>query len=645
MPDPAKTERDTLRGYARGARIAGAAAGLYLLSILVTGGYGVPIGSLTFHALKMWPAVAALVGFFALAIILECGSLSAALRRRPAFLLFALSLIVFLANGRTISAGDSIPAKLLPISILRDGNFYLDKFPSLHEPKIPYYERQVNGHYLSDYPVGAAIFALPFYVVPIAAGVDSSARIFAELEKISAAIIAALSVAVIYLAAAELAPAWMAIVIALVYAFASSTLSIASQALWQHGPAELSLCAAIYALIRARRDARWAILAGLALSAEVVTRPADIGIAVPLAVYVLIRHRREFPLFIASTIPPLIFMLWYNHTYFGSAFHTQFFAEPNAALSQLVEGSFLWRTPLAVGLPAVLFSPGRGLFFYSPIFLLSAVELARSWRPRGDALIRALSIGACAAVFITARWVTWTGGNSYGARLLTDIVPILAIALYPIHEWLATSVAWRAAFAALAAWSVMTQSIGTFSASFVWNQWALHYPEQRMWLWTDNPVVDPFERHADLMRIALHHQPTSANAPGELGAEFTVLSTPSAVGTGENARVRLHVTNTGRAVWLAERSNSRGTVNLKWRWVGADGHPLDAKVGKSLLHLDVFPGETIELEAVEFAPEKPGHYSLEISLVRIGDDGDTQFAPPLLIPVEVSNATPVASTK
>ncbi len=643
MHPPAKNDRDTTHGYALATRISAAVAGLYLLSILVTGGYYVPIGPFTFHAIKIWPAIAAIVGFIALAIVLECGSLGAALRRRPAFLLFALALIVFLANGRTISAGDSIPAKLLPISILRDGNFYLDRFPSLHEPKLPYYEREVNGHYVSDYPVGAAIFALPFYVVPIAAGVDSSARIFAELEKISAAVIAALSVAVIYLAAAELAPFWMALVIALVYAFASSTLSIASQALWQHGPCELALSTALYALVRARRDERWAILAGFALTAEVVTRPVDIVIAAPLAVYVLIAFRRQIPLFIAATIPSLIFVLWYNHAYFGNALHTQFFEGAGSAFGQLVQGNSLWRTPLSVGLPAVLLSPGRGLFFYSPIFLFSAPPLIASWRRGGDALLRALSVGALMMILVVSKWITWTGGNSYGPRLLTNIDPILSLALYPLHEWLANGSARRAVFAILAAWSVMTHSIGTFSGNFAWNGWALHEPTRRMWLWSDNPVVDPFERNTDSILIALHPRSTSASDPDLLAAEYTVRSAPTTVAPGEPVRVLLNVTNSGRAVWLAEQSTARGAVSLKWRWVGADGHPLDTKVGDCALHLDVFPGESAELDAVEAAPERPGHYSLEIRLVRSGKDGDTQFGPPpLLIPVEVTSGAPIS---
>src|SRR5262249_30903513 len=151
-----------------------------------------------------------------------------------------------------------------------------------------------------------------------------------------------------------------------------------------------------------------------------------------------------------------------------------------------------------------------------------------------------------------------TGGNSYGPRLLTDLVPILSLALYPVHAWLADSAAWRAAFAILAAWSVMTQSIGAFSGGYGWNPWALREPKQRMWLWSDNPVVDPFERHATTILIALGRKPTSANAPDLLATKYVVLSAPSTVAPGKPVRVLLDLTNTGRAVWLAERSNARG---------------------------------------------------------------------------------------
>ena len=60
-----------------------------------------------------------------------------------------------------------MPAKNLPLSILLHGNFYLDRLVTPGAKKIPYYLRESGGHYVSDYPVGAALMALPFYVPSI----------------------------------------------------------------------------------------------------------------------------------------------------------------------------------------------------------------------------------------------------------------------------------------------------------------------------------------------------------------------------------------------------------------------------------------------------------------------------------------------
>ena len=62
-------------------------------------------------------------------------------RHRPTLLevlfLFALVLGIYLLNGRAIASGDTAPNRYLPVSILRDGSFYLDGFPFLYTPTVP----------------------------------------------------------------------------------------------------------------------------------------------------------------------------------------------------------------------------------------------------------------------------------------------------------------------------------------------------------------------------------------------------------------------------------------------------------------------------------------------------------------------------
>ena len=202
------------------ATAASAIAAIYLLSILVTGGYAVNLAftGIGFEANKLWPAIVAMMGFAILRIVFEHGSIKGALRSRPGFIVFSVALIVFLANGRTISGGDSVPAKNLPLSILLHGNFYLDQLVTPGAKKIPYYLRESGGHYVSDYPVGAALIALPFYVPSIVSGVSPGSRVFSELEKVSAATIVALSALLLYMAATRVTADWMAMLIALIYA-------------------------------------------------------------------------------------------------------------------------------------------------------------------------------------------------------------------------------------------------------------------------------------------------------------------------------------------------------------------------------------------------------------------------------------------
>jgi hypothetical protein len=622
------------------ATAAFAIAAIYLLSILVTGGYGVNFvfAGVRFDANKLWPAIVAMLGFALLRLVFRRGSIEAAIKSNPGFFVFAVTLIVFLANGRTIPGGDSVPAKNLPLSILFHGNFYLDQLVTPGQKKIPYYLRESGGHYVSDYPVGAALMALPFYVPSVVCGVSPSSRIFSELEKISAATIVALSAVLLYLAAARVTVDWTAILLSLVYAFGTTSLSVSSQALWQHGPAQLALAAAIYCLVRARDDPRWAGYVGLPLAFEVITRPADALIAAPLGLYVLVSYRREIWRFIVSAMAPLLFQLWYSALYFGSPLRIQFLTEPTSVGSQTVAPGGLWTTSIAKGLALVLLSPGRGLLFYSPIFILSFAGLALAWRRNGDVLLRYLGIGAILSILMVAKWHKASGGESFGPRLLSDLTPIMAFALFPLADSIRNRRALAVAFAMLCVWSVTANASGAFISYRGWNQWALSDADTRLWLWGDNPVIDPFRSTLDSMRVALGHRATSLNSPDLLGARLDALNAPAQnAAPGARVHISIRATNIGRAVWLGGRSaDERGMVSLGWEWK-RDGKVVEDSEARRELHLDVFPRGSMDLDASALAPDAPGHYELEISLkAEIGSQTSRPIGEPLTVPITVA---------
>ena len=76
---------------------------------------------------------------------------------------------IYLANGREIGSGDSVPAKYLSCALIRGDGFYLDRYERdvlkwWPHPTMPYYVTLVDRHYVSRYPIGPALLALPFTI-------------------------------------------------------------------------------------------------------------------------------------------------------------------------------------------------------------------------------------------------------------------------------------------------------------------------------------------------------------------------------------------------------------------------------------------------------------------------------------------------
>ena len=464
---------------------------LDVLVILYTGGYSVDLRVSSYrlrisgHTITV-PIILLLAVTFLLAFLRPRARSSHA-----AGLLFSTILILYLANGRSIPADDTLAARYLPLSILREGNFDLDEFPFLHGHA---FIESAGGHYVSPYPVGAALLALPVYLPAALGNVDAQSPLIGELEKLSAAMAVALSAVVLYFALCRLTSRRNALVITVVYAFGTSSLSTTSQALWQHGASQLALTVALYGLVRGRDD-RWGALAGFALSFAVISRPTDVLLAVPLGLYVLAHRRRQVVGFALATLVPILFQLWYNAACFGNPFRLQFFPTLSAAVRQFSRGRGLWSTPFLDGFAGILLSPGRGLFIYTPIFLLSLIGMGLAWKRGGDLLLRYASVGVVLTIMLYSKWFSWWGGYTYGPRMLADLAPVLAMSLYPVMALIPNSRALKAAFVGLALWSVAAHSIGAFVDDRSWNgRVDVDNAPERLWSWTDNQLVDPFRR-------------------------------------------------------------------------------------------------------------------------------------------------------
>jgi hypothetical protein len=616
------------------------ALALHVILILLTGGYSFERQGLAITGHGITVPIILLLALAILHFPVRDRTLSLeAFSHHEAAMLFSVLMIIYLANDRTIGSGDTLPARYLPLSILREGNFDLDEFPFLHDREKfpdPWFVTFVNGHYVSQYPVAAALLALPFYLPSALGHVNPQSPVIKELEKLSAASIVALSVVVLYFALRRLIGRTDSLLIAMLYALGTSSLSTSSQALWQHSPSQLALAAALYCLVRGQTEPRWVAIAGFPLGFAVISRPTDFLVALPLGMYVLFHHHRWLLPFVLSGLPPVCFQLWYNSVYFGNPFRVQFFS----SVSQVPSGGgWAWSTPFGQGMAGILLSPGRGLFIYSPVLLLSVVGLGLAWKRNGDILLRYAGLGVLLTVLTYGKWISWWGGGSYGPRLLADLTPVLSLLLYPVSALLRTSRVLKVAFVILAIWSVVAHSIGAFADDLSWNgDVDVDHVPGRLWSWTDNQLVNPLREAFTPAIIAALRLPTSRTSPGLLSASYRIDSPPTLTSNGCKAvQISVNATNVGRAVWLAKSAHDKGVVRLGWRWrKGGSSHPTGE--GRLPLRFALFPGESYEFRASITPPAEPGAYLLEVGLVS---EPVTWFSERGSGPIEVTvNRTP-----
>jgi hypothetical protein len=541
------------------------------------------------------------------------------MKRGLAALLIALaSLGIYLSNGRTIGSGDTLPARYLPWSILHGQGFSLDAFPILYDDAarqtfplldgIPYFLRDVNGHYVSAYPPGPAVAALPVYALPALRGAPPSPAWASWLEKLSAALITALSVALLFCALDQLVSRRWALAIAAIYAFGTSSFSVSSQGLWQHAPSQLFVSLLLYQLTRGLRDNSWLAATGFAMTAAVAMRVTDVLLVLPLAVWVMATRPRLIPQFALFASPPVLAMTAYNWAVFGSV-------TGGSGNTTVPTVALFSQIPLAEGLSGLLVSPARGLFVYSPVLLLSILGCISVWR-NGPPAFRALSAGLPLVIALVSKWFLWWGGHSWGPRLLADTTPVLCFFLYPLVQQTPRRLV-KALIAATAVVSIGAHALGAYFYDGRWD--ALVDPDRyypRLWSWEASPLAFYGHEIASAAKAALWPAApdpfTSASAPERLAASISATPTPQETFAGSAIPVTVMARNTGSAVWLSASPHDRGAVRLAWRWFRGDE---ELPGGRAPLSGDITPGGSAELSARIPVPSKRGDYTLIIDMV------------------------------
>ncbi len=293
----------------------------------------------------------------------------------------------------------------------------------------------VEGQYYSAWYPLASVLAIPFVAAGLALGhvLGLPAHYLAVVcALVLPALLTATTGSLVFLLGLRLGASGRAALLAAI-AYALGTIALVyARTFFAEPLLALLVTGAVHCVIgRTRTEIiTGSVLAGLA----VLAKPTGIIVAPLLFGYLLMKKRA-----LSVTVLPILtgsvgalLSMTYNIMRFGSPLS---FGQP-------------WAFSVAAvseGLAGLLFSPGRGLLWYSPVALLGLVGIARLWRHmsrRPEAALIALIFAAF--MLVHAAWEFWGGGRAWGPRFLLPTLPLLLASAAVINQ------RWRRLLAALA---------------------------------------------------------------------------------------------------------------------------------------------------------------------------------------------------
>lgn len=204
----------------------------------------------------------------------------------------------------------------------------------------------------------------------------------------------------------------------------------------------LSLLLVFYAMLSWRASGRWwwMAIAGVGAGITIATVTAHVLLIGVLAgwwlVDGLLRQRRTpgakphvatWMVAAAAFITPIVaagaLLMLYNFVRLGNPFDTGYHFDAGEGFT----------TPLLNGLWGLIFSPYRGVFWHTPLFiatLIASIHFVRRHRSEGI-LIALLSV---VLIVTYSLWWMWWGGFAWGPRFLVPLTPLWVLPLAPVIE-------------------------------------------------------------------------------------------------------------------------------------------------------------------------------------------------------------------
>jgi hypothetical protein len=422
-----------------------------------------------------------------------------------------LAVVVFAVNMASPSGmtADSDRAVSVAASMVHFHSIALNRFQPLPSPG--YAITISHGQIYPLFPWAVSLFAVPWVIFDdvlhhlglgegsialVRSGHDWSLQVEAMATVVAACTVVVYFIALrgLRLRTAARCRRW-ALGVALAFAFTTPVWSTASRSMWQHGPSMLCLAVGILCALRAQAGQRGWMGMGAALAASYAMRPTDSVVIIVIFVWMAVAQRRHLLAAVIGGIPPLAIFLTVNLVAYR---------QPLSPYYTGGQGFDVSRT-MGVALAGNLISPSRGLLIFCPIVVLAGVGVYLRWR-NGEltAFWKALAIIPVLHWIVISAFKHWWGGDSFGPRFFTDMMPIFVALALPAVEVVAGRLApatpgrpaapyrFRRALVVFTVvalvWGFVVNAQGAvLRSAFCWNSVpiAVDTHPSRLWQWND----------------------------------------------------------------------------------------------------------------------------------------------------------------
>ncbi|GAK49090.1 membrane protein, putative [Candidatus Moduliflexus flocculans] len=340
------------------------------------------------------------------------------------------------------TGSDPLGSLLTSQALLTHGTIRLDAYSDqLRGYSWQVYEQ--NGHHYYYYPPGTPVFSLPAVLIANWLGYDMTNREHdAQTQWWLSSILSVCAFLLIYRLCRHFCSQRESLWLALSLFLSSSLVNVMGSALWNMNFTVIFHLLSLNILaadVQKRLPSRAFYWLGFFLFAAYLCRPTAAIFIVVVFGYILLVRRSHFlrmALFCVALLAIFIAWSWNEYHQILPRYYL-----PEHQLN-------LGRPDMWLGLYGTLFSPGRGVFVYNPVFILTLLGAGLFIKTLCKQWLFWLSLGWFTLhTLAVSRFPVWHGGGSYGSRLFADVLPaliLLTILIWHTVEIRQYSLSWRA---------------------------------------------------------------------------------------------------------------------------------------------------------------------------------------------------------